>query len=120
MSPFYSLPIIVLAMLVSSNKVAADTNEVATLRQQLTAMAEQLDQIHETYGGQIEVLEARLQALESTPVLSSPGGRSGNMKIGLSGLIAGGISNTTNEALASLQGGAHDPNQFGFSVQTSS
>ena len=41
----------------------------------------------------------------------------GALKIGLSGLFAGGGSSVDNDALSRLQGGAHDPNQNGFVVQ---
>ena len=39
------------------------------------------------------------------------------LQIGLSGLFAGGGSSVDNDALELLQGGAHDPNQNGFTVQ---
>ncbi len=40
-----------------------------------------------------------------------------NIRIGLSGLFAAGGSSVDNSELESLQGGAHDPNQNGFTVQ---
>ena len=77
---------------------------------------------------QLAELEQRINALEqqsdqsvsqppATAAASVSGAGNSVLKIGLSGLFAGGGSSVENDALESLQAGAHDPNQNGFSVQ---
>ena len=104
--------------------------ETEDLRRQLTEIKQQMQRMQQRYEQQINAFEQRLQGLESksdksatvaaTPDIpktsSATSGNSG-FQVGLSGLFAAGGSSVDNNALANLQGGAHDPNQNGFTVQ---
>jgi len=73
------------------------------------------------------VLEKRLEEIEDkektrqlmTQTTSQPiaNGSDNQLKIGLSGLFAGGFSSVDNNDLENLQAGGHDPNRNGFTVQ---
>ncbi|MDH5446210.1 MAG: TonB-dependent receptor [Gammaproteobacteria bacterium] len=61
------------------------------------------------YERRISQLEKRQQTTTNT--------NSSSLQIGLSGLFSAGASNADNKELAKLQGGGHDPNKNGFTVQ---
>ncbi|MCG2635020.1 MAG: TonB-dependent receptor [Gammaproteobacteria bacterium] len=109
-------------------------DETEALRQQLLELKQQMQQMQQHYEGQIGAMEQRLQGVEvasqrqaeqaaqaaSQPVapsLSSKIAGVSNFQIGLSGLFAAGGSSADNGELAGLQGGGHDPNKNGFTVQ---
>ncbi|VAX05854.1 Zinc ABC transporter, substrate-binding protein ZnuA [hydrothermal vent metagenome] len=100
------------------------------MRRQLTDIKQQTQRLQQTDEQQLNALEQRLEELESQsntgimavtspaiPTVSTTTNNSG-LQIGLSGLFAVGGSSVDNSALANLQGGAHDPDQNGFTVQS--
>ncbi|WJW74680.1 hypothetical protein QVG61_09220 [Thiohalobacter sp. IOR34] len=104
--------------------------ETESLHRQLTEITQQMQRLQQTYEQQINALEQRLEELESKSVKSAKAAVSpalpkvstatashSGFQIGLSGLFAAGGSSVDNDALEGLQGGAHDPNQNGFTVQ---
>lgn len=119
----------VMGMLLLNPGAAFADQETEALRRQFTEIKQQMLRLQQTYEQQIEVLERRLEGLEakaseSTVVAAAPAlptmptaPRSSGLQIGLSGLFAAGGSSVDNNALERLQGGAHDPNQNGFTVQ---
>ena len=117
------------ALLLSPEAAFAD-EETEALRRQLTEIKEQTQRLQQNYEQQINALEQRLDGLESESNKSATVGASPTMptaftaaasnsgvQIGLSGLFAAGGSSVDNDELENLQGGAHDPNQNGFTVQ---
>jgi len=120
----------VIGVLLLNPAVACAEEDTNALRRQLTEIRQQMQQMQQNYAQQINALEQRLVGLESkpdksattvvSPPIASPStatASNSGFQIGLSGLIAGGGSSVDNDALEGLQGGAHDPNQNGFTVQ---
>ena len=104
------------------------SNETEALRQELTELRQQMQRLQQTYEQQINALEQRLDGLESkadTQAFAAPvmqavaltAASNSGIQIGVSGLFAAGGSSVDNNALAGLQGGAHDPGRNGFTVQ---
>ncbi len=104
--------------------------ETEALRRELTELRQQIQRLQQTYVLQINALERRLEGLESKsdksitavaspalPTALTTAASNSSIQIGLSGLFAAGGSSVGNNALESLQGGAHDPRQNGFTVQ---
>jgi len=104
--------------------------ETEVLRRELTELRQQMQRLQQTYVQQINALEQRLEGLESKsdnsimavaspaiPTAPTTTASNSGIQIGLFGLFAAGGSSVDNYALESLQGGAHDPRQNGFTVQ---
>lgn len=108
---------VVMAMLLLSPGVAFSLPESASLAQQLTEIKLQMQRSQQSYEQRVNALQLRLQKVENNA--SEPAATAANkgLHIGLTGLFATGVSNVDNTALEGLQGGAHDPNQNGFTVQ---
>lgn len=97
----------------------------------LSQIRQQIQSLHENHRRQIETLEERIRELErkravtAAPV-SRPGpgigqyaGGTGNaFQVGLSGTFAAGGSTLDDDQLSTIQGGGHDPNKNGFTVQS--
>lgn len=120
----------VIGMLLLNSGTAIANEENDTLRQQLIEIKQQMQLLQRSYEQQFNALKQRLDGLESqpnkhattavVPAAATPSAKTVNnssFQIGLSGLIAAGGSSVNNDALEGLQGGAHDPNQNGFTVQ---
>lgn len=131
MGPFYfranCVAIFIGALLLNPEAVFAE-EEVETLRQELTEIKQQIQRLQQDYKSRIEALERRLVGLESdgnikiavSPASTAPSlsaATDGGLQIGLSGLFAAGGSSANNDSLESLQAGAHDPRQNGFTTQ---
>jgi hypothetical protein len=88
------------------------------IHQQLLELQQQMQRQQQEYQSQIDVLEKRIDETVKLPRLTVDASkRSSPLQIGLSGLFAAGGSSADNAALAGLQGGGHDPNKNGFTVQ---
>jgi len=120
----------VIGVMLLNPAVTFAEEDTDALRRQLTEIRQQMQHMQQSYTQQINALEQRLVGLESksdnsattvnSTAISSPSTTTtsnSGFKIGLSGLFAGGGSSVDNDALEGLQGGAHDPNQNGFTVQ---
>lgn len=132
LSMLFGLPraAVVLALALGSQAAIAN-NETEALRSDLNEIMRQVQQLQLAHDQQIQALQARVSELQDQLSELSPkeiapfaatttGSVAGNdnlMNIGLSGLFAFGGSSVDNDALMSLQAGAHDPNQNGFTVQ---
>lgn len=124
----FTLASIVIVAFAVNPCAAIASDETDELQRQLTELGQRMVQMHDGYQLQIDLLEQRIDELEiqsdqsvsQSPAMAVTSGTSaGNsaLQIGLSGLFAGGGSSVDNDALENLQGGAHDPNQNGFTVQ---
>ena len=101
------------------------------LRQQLIELQQQMQQSQQAYQSRLQALEQRLKQLElekitlanpaivrdQTSPSDLPSSQGSPLRIGLSGLFAAGGSTADNDELEDLQGGGHDPNRNGFTVQ---
>lgn len=121
---------VVIAVLLLNPGAAFAADEREDLRRQLTEIKQQMQRLQQHYEQQINAFEQRLQGLESKseksatvaaipdiPRASTATAGNSGFQVSLSGLFAAGGSSVDNDALANLQGGAHDPNQNGFIVQ---
>ncbi len=129
--PYFRIKRVVVIGVLLLNPVAVFAGEeTEELRRQLTEIKQQMQRMQHTYEQQINAMEQRLEGLESisdksTTVAATPdistasNATAGNssFQVGLSGLFAAGGSSVDNDALVNIQGGAHDPNQNGFTVQ---
>ena len=101
---------VVIFMLAANPDVAVANEATDELQRQIDSLVRRIEELEKRAG----------QSLNVPPAMAATGAASaGNvaLKIGLSGLFAGGGSSVDNDALSRLQGGAHDPNQNGFVVQ---
>ena len=124
----FTLALPIIGLLAVNPIAAIASEETDELQRQLSELQQQMLQTQQGYQQQIGSLEQRINELEEQsgqrvsqpPALAAASGTSAAnsaLQIGLSGLFAGGGSSVDNDALESLQGGAHDPNQNGFTVQ---
>ncbi len=121
---------VVIVVLLLNPVAAFAGKETEDLRRQLIEIKQQMQRMQQTYEQQINAMEQRLEGLESKsdksatvttspdiPTMSTATTSNSGFQVGLSGLFAAGGSSIDNDALVNLQGGAHDPNQNGFTVQ---
>ena len=124
----FTLVTTVICMFAANSNVASASEATDELQRQLLELRQQMLQMQQGYQQQVDALEQRIDALEkksdqsvielpAMATASTISAGNGALKIGLSGLFAGGGASVDNDALEKLQGGAHDPSQNGFTVQ---
>jgi len=112
-----TIPIVSLIFIFNPAVIQA-AEESNTFNKQLQKLRQQLKHQQQDTNAKITELEKKLNK-NTQPSLTKFNAvtQSSPLKIGLSGLFAGGGSSVNNDALEGLQSGAHDPNQNGFTVQ---